>query len=145
LVEATNLEKKMGESFKASVQYGDLKGTAAIDGHETGGPLHDLAEFTTIKPGYIPVGFGLTRLHPNKDGKLPFTIYAVDANVAGINAQEMNSYATKYGTLPVTGFHGEIEPVRFQEFFKRFSIRVHSKHLDLEPEQLGIQGYDYGD
>ncbi len=65
----------MGDSFRVSTQYGDLKETAAIDGHETGGPLDELAKETTLKRGFVPVGFGLHQLHTNDDGKLPFAAW----------------------------------------------------------------------
>jgi hypothetical protein len=135
----------MGDSFVADTQYGDLQGTAAIDGHETGGPLHDLAEYSSLKPGYFPIGFGLHRLDPLESGKLPFTIYAVKTEDVGGTAEEMTAYARQHGKLPVKGFEGEIEPAKFQQFFKRFSLRVHNKWLNLEPDELDIVGYDYGE
>ena len=64
----------MGDSFVASVQYGDMKGTVAIGGHETGGPLEgDL--IAHVKPGFLPVGFGLSRLDTDANGNLPHLLY----------------------------------------------------------------------
>jgi len=133
----------MGESFVASVQYGDMKGTIAIDGFEAGGPLGDLAERVKIKPGFMPVGFGLTRLHPLENGKIPLVIFAVDASEVGVSADEMNAYAAANGQLPVTGFHGEIAPAEFEGIFKRFSLRAQSRGLKLTPDQLTIKEWHY--
>lgn len=133
----------MGESFVASVQYGDMKGTVAIDGHEAGGPLGDLAERVKLKPGFMPVGFGLQRLHPLANGKIPLVIFAVDTNEVGVSVTEMNAYAAKNGQLPVTGFHGEIAPAEFEGIFKRFSLRAQSRGLELTPNQLTIKEWHY--
>lgn len=135
----------MGDSFTASVQYGDLRGTAAIDGYETGGPLRGLAEHTCLKSGYIPVGFGLTNLDPGDDGKVGFTLYAVQTEQVGKNVQEMSQYVSEHGKLPVVGFRGQIKAGTFVQHFKRFSLRVHSKTLALEPDQLDIVDYEYGE
>lgn len=135
----------MGDSFVASVQYGDLKGTVSMDGHEAEGPLGGLAEHTCMKPGYWPVGFGLHGLDPNKEGKCSFTIYAVDASEVGTNVDQIKSYVEENGNLPVVGFHGEIEVGSFIQFFKRFSLRAHSKHIGLEPSELNITGYECGE
>ncbi len=117
----------MGESFIASVQYGDLKGTAAADGHEAGGPLHDLAKIVPVKKGYWPVGFGLNQLYPLENGKLPIVVFAVDARKMGVSANEIQAYANQHGELSVTGFRGEIDPKKFESIFKRFSLRLHSR------------------
>lgn len=135
----------MGESFVASVQYGDLKGTVSIDGHETGGPLDDLAQHTCIKPGYFPVGFGMHGLDPNKNGKHSFTLFAVKVSEVGANIEEIKAYMKEHDQLPVVGFNGELDPGTFVSYFKRFALRAHSKHLDLKPEQLTVESYDYGD
>lgn len=132
----------MGESFIASVQYGDLKGTAAADGFEAGGPLGDLAERVPVKPGFMPIGFGLHQLYPLENGRIPIVLFAVDTNEVGVG-EEIQAYAKKYGQVPVTGFHGQIEPKEFQSIFKRFSLRLHSR--GLETEQLTIKDWHYGD
>ncbi len=135
----------MGEKFDASVQYGDLSGTVSIDGYETGGPLHDLAEHTCLKPGYWPVGFGLHGLDPTEDGKLAFVVFGVDGTEVGTSVDDVKAYVSQHGKLPVVGFHGKIESGQFIRFFKRFSLRVHSKHIGLKSEELDIAGFDYGE
>ncbi len=136
----------MGEPFIASVQYGDLKGTVSIDGHEAGGPLRDLAKHTCLKTGYWPIGFGLDGLDPNSDGKVSITVFGVDQKTVGGTVDEIRTYVEKHGgKLPVVGFRGEITAGSFAQLFKRFSLRAHSKGLGLEPEALDIAGYKCGE
>jgi hypothetical protein len=69
----------------------------------------------------------------------------VNTSEVGDTAEQMSAYARKHGKLPIKGFEGEIEPKKFQQFFKRFSLRVHNKWLNLEPDRLDIVGYDRGE
>ena len=133
----------MGDSFVATVQYGDMKGTVAIDGHD-GGPLEgDL--IAHVKQGFLPIGFGLYRLDTDENGDLPFVVYAVEAELVGETAKEINSYASEHGKLPVVGFHGKILASEFGKFFKRFSLCAQSRSIDLGPEDIDIVRSDYGE
>ena len=132
----------MGDTFRAAVQYGDMKGTVSIDGWQ-GPPIQELAEGVRLKKGFIPIGFGFYQLHPNKNGKIPIKIYAADSAEVGVTGGEMKAYSEKHGNLPVVGFTGEIEPTKLKTLFKRFCMRLHTNWLDLEPEEIDIVDYHY--
>jgi len=118
----------MAEPFVASVQYGDLKGTVAFDGHN-GPPLHELAKFTNMPAGYFPVGFSLWRLHPDEDGLVPFRIVAVDMRDTGNSMDDIINFARTKDEVPVYPFDGKVSPAEFAALFKRFDLKAINKNL----------------
>ena len=135
----------MGESFIASAQYGDLKGTVSIDGHQTGGPLEELARHTCMKTGFFPVGFGMNGLDPDDQGRVAITIFAVDVREVGVTVDQIKAYVAENGDLPVTGFRGAIDIGTFGQYFKRFRLRAHMKHIKVDAEQIDIVDYQSGE
>lgn len=114
---------QMAESFIASVQYGDMKGTVAFDGHN-GAPLHELAAKTDMPGGYVPVGFTLWKLEPEEDGLIPIQVVAVDARDHGSNVDEIAKAAEASGELQVYPFDGRISLAEFTAHFKRFELKA---------------------
>lgn len=118
----------MSESFEATTQYDDLKGTNAFDGH-SGPPLSDLAKRSEMPEEYFPVGFELFRLNPNDLGKIPFGLFAVKITEAGDSMEKIISFANSSGELPVYRFDGELELTDFPVLFKRIDIKALSKSI----------------
>ena len=118
----------MPEDFVAATQYGDLKGTAALDGYE-GPPLHELAKLTDMPAGYRPVGLSFSTFHVT-DGTVPFNVVAVRVSEAGDNVDDLAKYAAAHGgKLPVYSFSGKIKPGDLERLFKRVSVKVILKSL----------------
>ena len=118
----------MAEPFKASVQYGDLKGYVAFDGHD-GPPLRELAERTNMPGGYFPVGIELFRLLPDDKGMIRFRIVAVDTEQTGVTMDEIIKFAKSHDELPVYPFDGQMEAEEFAAHFKRFNLTAVDKSL----------------
>lgn len=118
----------MGDQFVADVQYNDVLGTAAFDGHD-GPPLYDLAQRSTMPEGYSPVGFELCRLDPDESGQIPFTIVAVRCAEAGRTLEEFLQFERDHDELPVYRFHGKIDPKYFASVFKRVDIKALARDL----------------
>ena len=125
----------MVETFKVTTQFDDLTGNCAFDGHE-GPPLFELAKRTNMHPGYFPVGFELSRLNPNKKGKLPFTLLAARMIESGKNIEEFLKRIKLTNELRVYRFRGEIDQNDLPKLFKRISINAISE--GLPPEKLRI-------
>ena len=119
----------MSERFIASTQYGDLKGTAAFDGHE-GPPLWELAKLTDMPKGYVPLGFELFRLSPMDNGKVPFTLVAAPTEKYGSKIQDIIDTAGQTGQIHLHRFEGELAPERFEAYFKRTDIKVIQKAFE---------------
>lgn len=123
----------MGDKFIAKTQYGDLLGTAAFDGHEHP-PLHELAERTDMPADkYWPIGFQLCRLDFNDEGKIPFTVVALNRKEIGLPdikyLSEVAKQARKTGELPVYSFDGHLARSDFPVLFKRIDIKAVCKAL----------------
>ena len=100
----------------ASVQYGDMEGTAAADWHG-GTEIYDLAKSKGIDTNkYSPVALSFYGVPPTS-----FTIYAVDNAVTGaISFDEIDGYARQNnGTLPVVLFHFSSNMDELSKYMKR--------------------------
>jgi hypothetical protein len=83
----------MPEPFVASVQYGDFKGTIAIDGHDSDFLDELAAQAVDMPKGYWPVGFELWNPYElDEDGAIPLTIVAADCSQVGESVEEMRRY-----------------------------------------------------
>jgi len=118
----------MADTFIAAVQYGDLRGTVALDGH-TGPPLDELAAKTSMPAGYVPVGFSFHRLDPDDDGTIPFAVVAVECDQVGASMDDVMEYARSHDEVPVYSFDGQLSLAEFPALFKRFDMKVLTKHL----------------
>lgn len=119
---------RMPEPFTAGVQYDDLKGEVAVDGHD-GPPLHDLAKLTDMPADYFPVGLSLWRLDPAEDGMIPFEVVAVDTAKTGKSMGEIIAYAKAQAEVPVHAFRGKIAPAKFGAYFRRFDMKLLTQDL----------------
>lgn len=116
----------MAERFGASVQYDDLKGTAAMDGADSP-PLIMMAKRTDMPSGYFPVGFRLFRIHPDENGMIQFQIVAVKTDQTGATMDDIVKYAQSHPDVPVYSFDGEASAQEFGAYFKRVEIAVLNK------------------
>jgi len=119
----------MPESFKASVQYNDFRGTIAIDGHE-GDFLEELAAQAEIPDGYYPVGFEMWNAIPNDDGSLPLAIVAAQCEQVGHSIDDMIKHNQDHGELPVYRFESRIDFGELRSLMKRLDIKVLSRSLE---------------
>lgn len=122
----------MSEPFIAGAQYDDLIGTIAIDGHETGGFLDELAANAEIPGGYWPIGFEMwnaVRTDSTEDGTVPLTIVAVRCDQVGESAEEMLRYNADNGELPIYRFESQIDFSKLRSLMKRLDIKVRSGWL----------------
>lgn len=103
----------------ASVQYGDMLGTAALDSHEGNG-LHRLASRISA-PGF-PLALVI---HPGLSSQTDehsvlVTLYTT--NVAD-NRQAIIDYARQHeNRIPVQKYHGSVTPAEFRAFAKQFEV-----------------------
>jgi hypothetical protein len=118
----------MPEPFVASVQYDDLHGTVAFDGHD-GSPLHELAKYTDMPNGYFPVGISLHQFIPNDDGKIHFRIVAIDARKLTYSMDGMLKATKDSAEIAVYPFDGMILPADLMKHFKRFDLKAINKNF----------------
>ena len=110
----------------ASVQYGDMKGTVALDWHEGGGGHNFAAECA---------GIDLTRYFPlaltmfvgvdvsSSEHFLSLTFYAADKSVVGESGESICRYATEHdGKIPTERFEGKATLEQFTKHMKRFEV-----------------------
>lgn len=120
----------MPEDFLADVQYNDLQGTVAADGHE-GPPLHQFAKKTDMPDGYIPVGLSFFGPYAYaENGIIDFTLVAVRQGEVGQSLKEWTEYERKHGKLPVYQFEGKIALNELPSLFKRLSIKMLLQHVN---------------
>jgi len=120
----------MGDPFIASTQYNDLVGGAAFDGHD-GPPLFILAEKLAMPKGYWPVGFELSELTPNDEGKIPLTLLAVKCEETGDKIDDILKFAKTAAELRVYRFNGTLKTADLN-MFKRIDIKALRKDLPRE-------------
>ena len=118
----------MSEEFIASVQYGDFKGTIAMDGHESGFLQELAAQATEMPEGYWPVGFEMWNPYKlDEEGSIPLTIVAARCADVGESFEEMNAYHQKHGELPVYRFCSKINFAELISLMKRLDIKAVAK------------------
>jgi hypothetical protein len=101
----------------ASVQYGDAKGTTAIDWHDS---MNAFATACGVdKDRFFPVAVEVY----NSEGFESVSIYAVDCQTAGDTADKIAAYAQAHNnTLPVRKFSTEVSLDELIRHTKRFSL-----------------------
>jgi len=118
----------MSEEFIASVQYGDFRGTIAIDGHDSGFIDELAAQAVDMPKGYWPVGFELCNPYElDEDGSLPLTIVAANCEQVGESVDEMYRHHAEHGELPVYRFSSRINFAELVSLMKRLDIKAVSK------------------
>jgi len=122
----------MSQPYVASVQYGDFNGTVSIDGHDHS-LLSELRKHSEIPAGYLPVGFNLYRLMPDKEGNIPFQIAAANCKDAGDSLAEICKRANREGRLTVRMFDGKFPAKLLDSLFNRVDIKVLTKGLSDVP------------
>lgn len=111
----------------ASVQYGDMKGTAALDFHGSGGDIFELAKHIGAKgiPVAMELGIGLDV--KTNQCTLLVTIYATEdaddaASVMKVSKEKGHITTKKTSaSLPMSDFH---------RFFKRYEVVLTRKGYD---------------
>ncbi|MGH7886415.1 MAG: hypothetical protein ACREPG_00995 [Candidatus Binatia bacterium] len=110
----------MTETLEANVQYNDLVGSAALDGH-TGGDLWRMLEENGIDTKKeLPVGYRFFYL----EGYASLTVYLARTDVVGSSYDDLKKYIARgSGKLPVRKAH--IDKVSFKslaKYVKRFEV-----------------------
>jgi hypothetical protein len=136
----------MSDTFVASVQYGDFRGTFAADGGD-GPAVEELKEIANVPAGFFVIGFSLCRLNPIEDwepssrdvaGMIPISVIAAKESEVAPNMQQIVAYTEQNENLPVYSFDGYLKPEDFGRLFKRVSIKVLNKYIN--PEHVRIVG-----
>lgn len=110
---------------EASVQYGDMHGTIAIDWH-SGSEFHDFAQHCGVDiERFFPVALSLyLGSEYGNDESLGVTFYAVDKEAVGGSFDSIQQYALAHGnTLPTKQFDGKASLKDFHRFAKRVDIK----------------------
>jgi len=121
---------------KAEVQYGDLRGTVAVDGYE-GAEIHSFATACGLPGMYFPVALAL------HGTGLAVTIYAVHHDEVGGTAEEIINHIkqrSEDGPLPVYAFEAEKGLPELLKYVKRLSIVAKSRKI-IGDVPLGVKGY----
>jgi len=119
----------------ASVQYGDMYGTVALDWQQ-GSEIHDFAEECAgvdLKR-YFPlaltmyVGVDSTSL----EHFLGLTFYVADKSVVGESGDAICRYATEHdGKIPTERFEGKATLEQFNKYVKRFEIVLRPRWREI--------------
>jgi len=116
----------MKEEIKASVQYGDLLGQVACDGHE--GPfLHKLAERAGIPDGYSPIA---ASVYTGEGGGLYVHLFACSEERYGKSIEEIRRKGLEEGEIEVKKYDLDITARELLSFTKRLDI--FAKNCGLE-------------
>jgi len=111
------------ENFRASVQYNDLKGTAAADRHDKHDLTHYLEEKHLIQDGEMLVGIEMSSLEVharNQDEEI--YVAALVARYPSFDNLQGAMNAGK--TLHVRRIRLEMKLNEFFGFFKRFQVSI---------------------
>ena len=126
----------------ASVQYDDMKGTAAADWRGDVKGLEDFAQSQAIDlQNHVPVGTSVYLGEP-QGGKIDsasVSIFAVDPTQIGRDADEINIYVESHeNVLPCKRFRLDVPLPELLKFYKRFNLILFSRYigeiLELEDE-----------
>jgi hypothetical protein len=107
----------------ARVQYGDMRGTAALDFH--GGSILDLAHHIGARG--FPVAI---EIDPGLDAKTMehFLLVAVYATDVAAGADDVMKYAREHeNKIPAKRYAGRVTLQEFSRFVKRFEVVLRSK------------------
>lgn len=126
---------------QATVQYGDGRGTIAVDGYNHW-PLQALMTQNGIDGKYFPVAFSQGGVNNNS-----LTVLAVDRTeietTGSSIAEQIQEHSRQFGTenpLPVHSFEIETTPEELAAMFKRWSVLVRWREIDPDVP-LGIVEY----
>jgi len=120
--------------FKASVQYGDFKGTAAADNADGDHGLNDFIKGKgLIQDGEFLIAASLW-VGDSAGGKLGHTyIHAHLFNHGESNHDTVKAALDAMdGPIPVRAVDVEVTPEQFISFFKRFSVVLTRPSLHLD-------------
>ena len=129
----------------ASTQYGDFKGSIAIDGHN-GLSIHDLFQTAEIPSGYYPVSVQICGFaQPGIEGqgqppRLSAYVLCVDTEQTGTGPDDIARYCRENPELHTFRFPATIDFMDLVTRLKRLDIFLHSK-LTREAE-VRIQPVD---
>lgn len=119
------------KKFRASVQYGDWKGSAAADDADTEKAYHWLKEKKKIRPDEFIVGITLWAGENHGEHKDPVYVTFLLATPAKHDAVQDQ---IKAGSITVREVDVKIKVVDFFGLFKRFSIAI-SAHGMLQEQE----------
>lgn len=118
----------MSELAIAATQYGDLKGTVSFDGFS--GPfLRELTCFAKLPPGYTPVGVSIFSGQPKAEERWRIDLLAIDADLGGVTADELQKYASAEGNVKVFKFSADLSADEFLGLVKRVHVVAFVKSL----------------
>lgn len=117
----------MTQKAAASTQYGDLRGTIAIDGH-SGLRVDELIQTAQVPKGYHPIairiyGFATKDDSPSVKAKL----LCVDVEQTGKSPDEIRKFGRQNGELHTFEFDAEIDLAAIAPLIKRYDIVLTSK------------------
>lgn len=122
------------ETFKAGVQYGDMKGTVAADRHDTTDMKVYLETNNLIQPGEFIAGIYVTtgEVHaPLGDRPIGVVVYLFKGAGADSFSEVMKSSAP----LKLRSLDLEMQPSDFFSLFKRFNMTLSYKGM-LEGKEI---------
>jgi len=120
--------------FKASVQYGDFKGTAGADNADGNHGLNDfIKDRGLIQDGEFLIAASLW-IGESAGGKLGHTyIQALLFNHGDSNYETVKAALDAMGgPIPVRAVDISVSPEEFISFFKRFSVVLTRPSLNLD-------------
>lgn len=121
----------MAEEFVASTQYGDYKGTIAVDYDDNVSPdfLELLRSRSSMPAGYTPVGLRSSSVPNPTRSMIPVEVVAFKDQEVGESEAELASYQSKHGSIPVYPFPCEITAEELFGWMKRLRVCVKSKRV----------------
>jgi hypothetical protein len=117
------------EIVKGRVQYNDLKGECACDGH-MGAVHHTIWKDLEMPEDYFPLALSISKWEREK---VYFDIYACQKNVYGSTFDDILNKARKDGKIIVKKFEIDLTWEKFVKYAKRLNIVL---------RQSGIEDYD---
>lgn len=125
------------ESFRANVQYNDLKGTAAADDHDQHTITDHLKENGLIQDGDTVVGvkFWSGEVHGRTQGRpVSVSVYVVNA----VGFEQAARALDGEGAVDVREVRFEMDLAEFFGLFKRFEVAI-SRFGQVIDRDLNIQ------
>ena len=130
----------MTEDAKASTQYGDLKGTIAIDGHN-GLSIDQLVTRAEVPKGYRPIGLRIYGFSRGKDGPtVKAKVLCVDTDQTGTTPDEIQRFGREHGEVHTFEFDADVDLDAIAKLIKRYDVVLLSKltrdfHVKIQPSQ----------